>query len=202
LSRYLPASLLAFWAALVLGILLSMAFIDQPLALFFWPCQGLRPAFNICAAPSLLALPLSGLYLAWLVLQRLRGRSPQNPLWLSVAIATIAATAAKDELKWIFGRSWPQFWLKDGLYGFQPFSNSFFYGSFPSGHTAYISAPLAVLWALRPQWRPACAGLTLLVMFGLVAADYHYFADVLAGLLTGTGCAWATLVLLKPPHVL
>jgi membrane-associated phospholipid phosphatase len=198
LKSYLPAKLAIFWALLACGTLLSMTFLDQPVALLFSHARPLRPLFNICAAPSLLALPLSGLYLAWLVLQKLRGRIPLNPLWLAVSLATLAATAAKDELKWVFGRSWPQFWLKDGVYGFRPFTDSYFYGSFPSGHTAYISAPLGVLWALEPRWRPACGAIIALVMFGLVAADYHYIADVLAGLLTGTACAWATLVLLRP----
>lgn len=197
MSRYLPAPLAAFWAALTLGALLSMAWLDQPVALFFAEAPRLRPVFNICAAPSLLALPLSGFYLAFLLLRKLRGQPAPNPLYLAMSLATLAATAAKDELKWAFGRSWPQFWLKDGIYGFHPFTNSYFYGGFPSGHTAYISAPLGVLWALKPSLRPACAAIIALVMFGLVAADYHYLADVLAGLITGTACAWGTLVLLK-----
>ena len=200
MSRYLPAKLAIFWAALVLGCLLSIAFIDRPLALFCAQMPWLRPILNVCAAPSLLALPLSGLYLAWLVLKKLRGQTAPNQLFLSMSLATLAATAAKDELKWMFGRSWPQFWLKNNIYGFHPFSNSFFYGSFPSGHTAYISAPIGVLWALHPRWRPACAAIIGFVMLGLVAADYHYLADVLGGLITGTVCAWGTLVLLKPRH--
>ena len=190
--------LAAFWAALVLGTLLSMAFLDQRLALAFAQAQMLRPIFNLCAAPSLLALPLSGLYLAWALLQKLRGKTALNPVWLAMSLATLGATAAKDELKWVFGRSWPQFWFKYGVYGFRPFTDNYFYGGFPSGHTAYISAPLGVLWALEPRWRLACGAVIALVMLGLVGANYHYLADVLAGLLTGTSCAWATLVLLKP----
>jgi membrane-associated phospholipid phosphatase len=201
LRQYLPVPLAAFWAALLVGTVFSMAFLDQPVALLFARLHFLRPLFNLFAAPSLLALPLAGLYFAWLVLQKLRGGVAPNPVWLAMSLATLAATAAKDELKWIFGRAWPQFWLHDGIYGFHPFTNDFFYGSFPSGHTAYISAPLGVLWALRPHWRRACSAVIGLVMFGLVAADYHYVADVLAGLITGTVCAWGTLVLLQPRHV-
>ena len=197
MKRSPPVQLAAFWGALVLATLLSMAFLDQQVALFFTQARTLRPVFNACAAPSLLALPLSGLYLAWLVLQKGRGKTASNPVLLAMSLATLAGTAAKDELKWLFGRSWPEFWLKDGIYGFHPFTNSYFYGSFPSGHTAYISAPLGVLWALRPRWRPVCGAVIALVMFGLVGADYHYLADVLAGLLTGTICAWGTLVLLR-----
>lgn len=201
MNPYIPARLAAFWGLLLLGIMLSLAWLDQPAALYFAQARALRPLFDACAAPSLLALPLSGLYLAWALWRKLRRGAPVQPLLLAMSLATLAATAAKDELKWVFGRAWPMFWLKDGIYGFRPFTISYFYGAFPSGHTAYIAAPLGVLWALRPPLRPLCAAITLLVMFGLVAADYHYVGDVLAGLLTGTICAWGTLVLLKPRHV-
>jgi membrane-associated phospholipid phosphatase len=197
LRRILPARLAAFWAALLLGTLFSLAFLDQRVALEFARVRMLRPIFNLCAAPSLFALPLSGLYLAWTVLQKLRGKIAPNPLFLAMSLATLGATGAKDELKWVFGRSWPQFWFKYGVYGFSPFTNNYFYGGFPSGHTAYISAPLGVVWALEPRWRPLCGAIIALVMLGLVGANYHYLADVLAGLLTGTSCAWATLVLLR-----
>jgi membrane-associated phospholipid phosphatase len=200
LKPTLPRPLALFWAALAIATLLSMAFLDQPIALLFAQAKLLRPVFNLCAAPSLLSLPLAGLYLAWLVVQKLRGMNAANPIFLTMSLATLAATAAKDELKFVFGRSWPIFWLKDGVYGFQPFSSSYLYGGFPSGHTAYISAPLGVLWALAPQWRPVCAAIIAFVMFGLVAADYHFLADVLAGLITGTVCAWGTLVLARPRH--
>jgi len=197
LKRYLPAELAAFWAALVLASLISIMFFDRPVALFFSQEQGLRRIFQVIAAPSLLPLPLAGLYLAWMVLQKLRRQISPSPVLFAMSVATLAATAAKDELKWSFGRSWPQFWLHDGIYGFKPFTDSYFYGGFPSGHTAYISAPLGVLFALQPRFRLICGAVIGLVMFGLVAADYHYLADVLGGLVTGTACAWGTLVLLR-----
>lgn len=197
MKRYLPAELAAFWAALVLASLISIMFFDRPVALFFSQEQGLRRIFQVIAAPSLLPLPLAGLYLAWMVLQKLRRQISPSPVLFAMSVATLAATAAKDELKWSFGRSWPQFWLHDGIYGFKPFTDSYFYGGFPSGHTAYISAPLGVLFALQPRFRLICGAVIGLVMFGLVAADYHYLADVLGGLVTGTACAWGTLVLLR-----
>ena len=148
--------------------------------------------------PSLLALPAAGLFLCWAVLKKLRGRTRLDPLGLRVSLAILAATATKDELKWLFGRVWPGAWLKYGMYGFDPLNGGCLYGSFPSGHTSYISAPLGVLWVLRPRWRPLYAAITLAVMAGLVGADYHFLSDVLAGLLAGTVCAWGTLTLLPP----
>ncbi|MBB5372721.1 phosphatase PAP2 family protein [Acidocella aromatica] len=146
--------------------------------------------------PSVFALPFAGLFLLWALAQKLRDAARLNPLALRVSLAILAATAAKDELKWLFGRTWPGSWLKYGMYGFHPLTDSALCGGFPSGHTAYISAPLGVLWVLHPRWRPLYAALILAVMTGLVGADYHFISDVLAGLITGTACAWGTLVLL------
>ena len=194
----LPLNLSAFWVALACATLLCILCLDRSVVLFFAAHDGLRRVFQACAAPSLLALPAAGLFLCWAALQKLSGVVRLNPLWLRVSLATLAATAAKDELKWLFGRPWPETWLKHGLYSFHPLANSALYGGFPSGHTAYISAPLGVLWVLRPRWRPLYAAVILGVMTGLVGANYHFLSDVLGGLITGTACAWGTLVLLGP----
>jgi membrane-associated phospholipid phosphatase len=140
-----------------------------------------------------LALPVAAVVL--LVAAARRGAVGRA--WLLTSVASLAAAAAKDELKFVFGRPWPSTWLMWGTYEFHPFSNSAFFGGFPSGHTAYISAPLCVLWVLAPRWRWLWGGVIAVVMVGLVGANYHFVGDVLAGLLTGMGCAWGTLRLMR-----
>ncbi len=189
--------LLAFAAALVVATVLCIFFVDKPVAQFMRANQGLRLLFQACAAPSLLALPGAGIYLLYAAAQRLRGRAAGGRTWLVASVAVLAGTAAKDELKWMFGRPWPGSWIQYGDYRFHPFINSVFYGSFPSGHTTYIAAPLCVLWVLLPRYRLVWGGIIAMVMAGLVAANYHFVGDVLAGLLTGIGCAWLSLVLMK-----
>ncbi|MBU6425552.1 MAG: phosphatase PAP2 family protein [Rhodospirillales bacterium] len=184
--------------ALAAACVLCMLFVDKPVAAFWHQHQALRPLFQAAAAPSLLALPAAGLILLAALARRMRGQALPDRLWLTIAIATLAATSAKDELKWIFGRAWPGSWLKYGIYGFHPFIESTLYGAFPSGHTSYAAAPLGVLWILHPRWRLAVAALVLLVMAGLVLADYHFVSDVLGGLLTGGFCAWAAVRLMEP----
>ncbi len=184
--------------ALAAGCVLCVLFVDKPVAAFWQQHQGLRPIFQAAAAPSLLALPAAGLILLIALFQHLRGQTMPNRLWLTVAMATLAATAAKDELKWVFGRAWPGTWLKYGVYGFHPFIESIMFGAFPSGHTSYAAAPLGVLWIMRPHWRPVAGAIVLLVMIGLVCADYHFVSDVLGGLLTGGFCAWAAVRLMEP----
>ncbi len=189
-----PLGLAALFLAA--ATVLSVVFLDRPVALYFAGMAQCRWVFQVCAAPSLLALPGAAVVLVVAVWRRLRGLGPVGRVWLLMSVATLAGTAAKDELKWMFGRSWPWAWLQADVYGFHPFSNSIYYGGFPSGHTAYISAPLCVLWVLAPRWRVVWGGVIFLVMLGLVGADYHYVGDVLAGLLTGVLCAWGTLVLM------
>ncbi|WP_325398005.1 phosphatase PAP2 family protein [Acidocella sp.] len=171
-------------------------FVDRPVALYFNAHPGLRPLFQAAAVPSLLPLPLAGLFLLYSLARKLRGAGAINRLYLAASVATLAGTAAKDELKWLFGRPWPDSWLHMGLYEFHPLATSNLYGGFPSGHTSYIAAPLCVLWAKMPRYRWLWGGLIGLVMVGLVGADYHFVADVLGGLLTGMICAWGSLVLI------
>ncbi|WP_297367352.1 phosphatase PAP2 family protein [Acidocella sp.] len=184
---------------LLAASLLCAATIDRPVARFFAVHPGWRPWFQACATPSLLPLPLSGLYLCAAALRLLPARLAAGP-WLAMSLATITATAAKDELKFLLGRAWPQWWLKDGVYGFHPLATSYLYGAYPSGHTAYMSAPLAVLWVVAPRARPWAVLVLALVMAGLVGADYHFIGDVLAGLAVGLLSAAGTLRLLAARH--
>jgi membrane-associated phospholipid phosphatase len=187
-----------FLAALGLATLACILWVDQPVALYVAAHGAWHPVFAICAVPSLLMLPLAGLVLPLAIIRRLRGQPAFPHLGMAMALATLASTAAKDELKWLFGRPWPSTWLHYGLYGFSPFTDNILFGSFPSGHTAYIAAPMGVLWMLRPRLRVVWGGIIALVMLGLVGANYHFCADVLAGLMTGALCAWGTLVLYPP----
>jgi membrane-associated phospholipid phosphatase len=148
------------------------------------------------ASPSLLPLPGAGIFLVTAIIRRRSG--PPSRLGLAASVATLAATAAKDELKWIFGRPWPDTWLALGIYRLHPFTDSQLFGAFPSGHTAYIAAPLCVFWQLLPRYRRVYAALLASVMLGLVGAGYHFVGDVLAGFATGLIAAAGTLVLLPP----
>ena len=170
---------------------LCIAYIDKPAALFVARNLSFHLPFQLCAAPSLLPLPLALGFFALAAMRRAYGLGAlrHHGLWLRLSLATLIATAAKDELKWFFGRSWPSFLIHDGVYGFAPFTDNPGYGGFPSGHTAYISAPLLLLCVLRPKYRPICLGVIALVILGLIGGGYHYPADTIAGLFTGLAAA-------------
>jgi membrane-associated phospholipid phosphatase len=120
--------------------------------------------------------------------------------WARVAIATsvalLVAISIKDELKYAFGRTWPETWLtphnpswiSDQVFGFSPFHGGPGWGSFPSGHMTAITAPVAVLWQALPRLRVVWLALPILVAVGLLGADYHFLGDIIAGSYLGTAC--------------
>jgi membrane-associated phospholipid phosphatase len=169
--------------------LFSIAFIDRPVEAYVATHRHFRPVFQVLAAPSLLPLPFAVSFLSWYAIAR--PSWPRLNFYLALSLATLGATTAKDELKWLFGRPWPGSWVKYGLYKFQPLTDSYLYGGFPSGHTAYIAAPLCLLCWLIPHYRPLWISVMAAVMIGLVGAGYHFVADIIAGFFTGLAAAGA-----------
>jgi len=123
---------------------------------------------------------------------------------LRICCAILIAAVLKEELKWVFGRTWPETWIKpipnlsyfgDGTYGFFPFHGGKAYASFPSGHTTVITALAGGLWFLCPKLRWLGVALLLAVVIGLLGADYHWLSDIIAGAALGgaTGAAAARI---------
>lgn len=115
---------------------------------------------------------------------------------LCACAAVLIAVAIKDQAKYAFGRLWPETWVNDnpswigtGAYGFFPLHGGTGWGSFPSGHMAVVTAPMAVLALGLPRWRWLFALPVVLVAVGLYGADYHFVGDMVAGALLGTVCA-------------
>lgn len=170
---------------------ICILYIDRPVELFVHAHHTFRRVFQVMAAPSLLSLPVALTFLTgYLIAGRLTW--PPGPVaqkYLAVCAAILIATALKDELKWFFGRPWPFAWIGYGDYALKPFSDSNLYGSFPSGHTAYISAPLLMLCWLMPKYKLLWLAIIAAAMIGLVGAGYHYVGDVIAGLFVGLASA-------------
>jgi membrane-associated phospholipid phosphatase len=172
-----------------------MAFVDRPIARWVFHHQHYWMIFKVMASPSLLSLPVACLYLAGYAIATLlkRQTGPHTRLFLTICIATVVASAAKDELKWLFGRPWPAEWYFNHVYRFHPFTDNFSFGGFPSGHTTYIAAPMFVLWWRLPQYRALWIGIIFAVMIGLVGSGYHFVGDVIAGFFLGLAAAAGTI---------
>ena len=117
---------------------------------------------------------------------------PRGAILLAACLATMAVIILKDQLKFVFGRTWPETWINhnpswigSGRFGFQPFHGGQGWASFPSGHTSVIAAPMAVLWRMLPRWRWLWGVPLALVVIGLLGADYHWVSDVIAGIYLG-----------------
>lgn len=190
----------------LLAIALSILWLDRPWAEF---AQG--QAFKTIAIFPLLTkladlfLPLALLGLAAAGLAALRGwrPGPTGGLLLCLCLAVAIALMAKTELKYLFGRTWPETWvggnpswIRDGVFGFSFLHGGQGWESFPSGHTTVTSAPMAVLWRRWPRFWALWALPVVLVAVGLLACDYHWISDVLAGAGVGVASglgAWALM---------
>ena len=117
-------------------------------------------------------------------------------------ISTLAALVIKDQLKVVFGRTWPDTWapgivsfLGNGVYGFHFFHSGKSFESFPSGHATVAAAVLSVPWILFPRLRALCSTGMLAVDVGLVALNLHFLSDTIAGTFLGFSTGLFTIAL-------
>jgi membrane-associated phospholipid phosphatase len=138
---------------------------------------------------------------------RITGRE-LGPIWraaIAAAVATLFATLAVTFVKYGFGREWPETWVRNTpnpswisnhAYGFTPFHGGEGYLSCPSGHTTRMAAPGAVLWRRLPRLRVLWVLPAVIVAVALVAADFHFVGDCVAGVYLGVACAALVMMVL------
>jgi len=103
-----------------------------------------------------------------------------------LACAVPLSYAAKSILKYVFGRINTRVWLiAPHEYGFHWFQGSEQYSGFPSGHMAVFTALIAVFWRLHPRLRGVGLAMLLLLAGALIATNYHFLSDVIAGTYVG-----------------
>jgi membrane-associated phospholipid phosphatase len=181
------------------AVVVSYLWIDQPLA--FLAYQD-RVFYRFFVDLTLIPEPLPGLALImffalglWSVVAK-----PASKLYtvlLTCSVSVIVAEATKSQLKYIFGRTWPETFvnnnpslISDHAYGFNFFHGGPGYASFPSGHMTVICAVASVLWIYYPNFRALYALVVAAVAIGLIGADYHFLSDIIAGSLLGTVTGW------------
>lgn len=199
LHRWLIALLLT-----ALAVVVCYLWVDRPLALLAHAHNAQREAFaSLTHIPDLLN-PLSVIAFIVFGLWALSGRPMVKAVTASAlaSISLIVAEATKMQLKFAFGRYWPDTWvqnnpsfIRDGAYGFNPFHGGPGYASFPSGHTAVTCAVISVVWIMFPKLRLPGALIVLAVAVGLIGANYHFLSDVIAGGFVGTSSGWMTVAI-------
>lgn len=183
------------WAFSAFGamaaIVIAYFFVDRPVASFVYANLHHRQLdFRKLTYISEIVQGASVFIVAWgvwLFARRKPFGAIGEPL-IRAAAALCVTFAAKDQLKYAFGRTWPETWtnnnpsfIKDGVFGFFPFHGGSGWGAFPSGHTATIVAFMATLWVIWPRWRVLYAIVIALPIIGLIGADYHWVSDIIAG---------------------
>lgn len=178
--------------------------LDRPIALTAYGYHAYQASFaKLTYIPEPLA-PLACVTFFVAGLWGLAGRI--LPSWgvvgLLCSISLLVTELTKSQLKYVFGRTWPETFvqnnpsfIRDGVFGFNFFHGGAGYASFPSGHTAAICALVSVLWIVWPKGRPLYALAVLAVVIGLTGADYHFLSDMIAGGFLGTTIGWMTVVL-------
>jgi membrane-associated phospholipid phosphatase len=105
-----------------------------------------------------------------------------------LAIAVGIAIFLKDFFKVFFGRLWPETWymnnpslIQHHAYGFHFWKWDYAYASFPSGHTTAVVCVMTFLWILSPRWRWLAIFGCIVQVIPLIALNYHFLGDLVAG---------------------
>ena len=177
----------------VVGVLICYFWIDRPVAFFVYHHHiNTIQVFRWLTYPPPEVQNWSALILTILIVRRAWGSFLRWKKTLFVAcLSLIVVDDFRISLGDVFGRYWPETWTHDnpsligtGTYGFHPFQRGDDIGSFPSGHATRILA-LATVWLIAmPRSRTVQVVVIVLsasMLVSLVAMNYHFVSDVIAG---------------------
>ena len=194
--RLLRRTLIAI-AACIAAVLICYFWIDRPVAFFVYNHHiNTFTAFRWLTYPPPEVQNWSALALTILVIRRAGGPFLRWQKVLLVAcLSLIVADDFRISLGDVFGRYWPQTWTHDnpsligtGAYGFHPFQRGDDIGSFPSGHSCRILG-FAMVWLIAMPRNRAVQVVAVIVcapmLLSLVAMNYHFVSDVIAGSVLG-----------------
>jgi membrane-associated phospholipid phosphatase len=194
--RLLRLTLIAI-AVCLAAVLICYFWIDRPVAFFVYDHHVNKfTVFQWLTYPPPEVQNWSALVLTILVVRRAWGPFLRWQKVLLVAcLSLIVADDFRISLGDVCGRYWPNTWTHDnpsligtGAYGFHPFQRGDDVGSFPSGHAARILSFAAVWVIAMPGSRTVQVVAIVLcapMLLSLVAMNYHFVSDVIAGSVLG-----------------
>ena len=184
-------------AVCILAVLICYFWVDRPVAFFVYDHHINKiELFRWLTYPPPEVQNWSALMLAVLMVRRAWGPFlPWQRVLLVACISLIVADDFRISLGDVFGRYWPETWRHDnpsligtGTYGFHPFKRGDDIGSFPSGHACRILG-FAAVWIIAMRRSRTVQILAVVVcvpmLISLVAMDYHFVSDVIAGSVLG-----------------
>src|SRR5881394_4324721 len=175
-------------------VLACYFWIDRPVAFFVYRHHiNTIQIFRWLTYPPPEVQNWSALVLTILVIRR--AWAPFSLWQKALLVACVSLIVADDfriSLGDVFGRYWPETWTHDnpsligtGTYGFHPFQRGDDIGSFPSGHAARIFGFATVWMIAMPTSRVAATVICAPMLVSLVAMNYHFVSDVIAGSVLG-----------------
>ena len=180
-----------FMVVAALLIFISYCYIDRQLVWFLLAHHMRHYAFLKIFAndiTTLLSAIIFVYYLYFMIKMVIDKVSAWDRKFILCCHSVVIAYFLKDVLKLIFGRYWAGTFIcnnpsliSNHVFGFNWFKSGTAYGSFPSGHTAFIVSFAVSLWCLYPKWRILWGLMALLVISGQVLLYYHFVSDVIAG---------------------
>jgi membrane-associated phospholipid phosphatase len=173
------------------AVIVSVLWLDRPIALLAYGWFGLYRTVQHLGETTdffghLVVLGFAVLLARWMLARRFG----MIDVVANLCIVTLAvAGPLRSWLKFIFGRTWPAYgqpsFIFEGVYGFHPFHGGPDFGSFPSGHAAAVCAVAVILWIYLPMLRALCALSVATISVALLAGDFHFLSDIIAGAFIG-----------------
>jgi membrane-associated phospholipid phosphatase len=181
-------------ALCIAAVLICYFWIDRPVTFFVYRHHINKfQVFRWLTYPSPEVQNWMPLVLTVLMVRRAWGPLVHWQKVLFVAcVSAIVADQFRISLGDVCGRYWPETWSHDnpslignGAYGFHPFQRGDDIGSFPSGHACRILG-FATVWLIAtPRSRIVAVILCAPMLVSLVAMNYHFVSDVIAGSVLG-----------------
>jgi membrane-associated phospholipid phosphatase len=178
--------------AVILSALVSWRFLDTWIALRVMELlkfSSLSLSSIVDIPDALFQIVFIGSGLLWIIYLILRRRGIDNQLsrFTQLAGSVLPLTyLLKWFFKYVFGRINTRVWLANQVSDeFHWFHGGGDYSGFPSGHMAVFSAFFAAAWFFYPRCRSISIGILLILAVALVATNYHFLSDVIAGAYLG-----------------
>lgn len=186
-------SIIAVTLATAIVVVFCIAYIDYPVALWVEQhIRGYRPfhllTSNLPSKLLLVDLTLTGL--SWVGYGYLKARGCRNKhrdFFLVMGLVLPVAYVIKQWLKDCFGRIETRLWLHNPETHMQTWFNprSWGFDGFPSGHMLVFTTLFLGLWYFYPAFRKWYATGLAALAIALLATNYHFVSDVIAGTYMG-----------------
>ena len=178
------AVLLSF--SVIAACIVSYEFFDRPAARFCSTIDGRITFVSELITRLGLSTPYLVAALAGFIYFRFIKKDEITANAAAFLFASIALSGlANDLIKVLVGRSRPGLLLDKDIYGFQPFTDRYYYASFPSGHANTIGALCYGLYKSSGRFKWALLTIALAVMASRVILGAHFPSDVLFGAYLG-----------------